>query len=121
MLVSAVASAADFTGDWVVVEVLENDEFPWHEEIKYPVSFSLKMDGKVLVGTYKDQYDFECDFEFARLVNDGRELLLKACGTTKHPESWAPIHKVKLIDGRLHAVVVTFDKKFEWIAEKVQE
>jgi hypothetical protein len=118
LLVSSVLSAADFTGDWVVVEVVENDEFPWHKEIKYPASFSLNLDGTVLVGFYKDQFDFECEFKLAQLINDSEELLLAVCGTTKHSSSWAPIHKVKMIDGKLHGVVVTSDKKFEWIAEK---
>jgi len=104
----------------VVIEVIENEEFPWHEEIKYPKSFSLELESSKLVGSYEDQYGFECDFELIELVNNGHELLLGHCGGTKHSTSWTPIHKVKMIEGRLHGLVITSNKKFEWVAERKQ-
>ena len=118
LFVCCTASAADFTGDWLVVKLVPSKEFPWHEEIKYPESFSLRVDGLKLVGSYKDQTGYECDFELIEIINDGHELILGHCGGTKHASSWAPIHKVKMVDGLLHGIVVTSEKRFEWIAEK---
>ena len=118
LIVCSVANADGFVGQWRVIEVIENAEYPWHEEIKYASSFVIEESGGKMVGRYIDQHDYECDFEFVALINDGHELLLGHCGGTKHSTSWAPIHKVKIVDGKLHGLVVTSDKKFEWIAEK---
>ncbi len=90
----SVAHGEDFTGSWVVVDVLTSKEFPWHEEIKYPKSFVIEIRDSKLVGHYEDQRGYECDFELLEVVNDGHELLLGHCGGTKSPSSWAPIHKV---------------------------
>lgn len=110
--------AADFIGKWAVstVEYPEN----YYGEIKYPKYFELlMMDGR-LVGFYKDQFDYECKFPLADSVNGGEELLLMVCGTTKSTQSWAPLNKVKLIDGELVGSVVTYDRRFTWRARRVQ-
>jgi hypothetical protein len=33
-------------------------------------------------------------------------------------EARSPVHHVKLVKGKLHAVVTSHDKLFEWIAER---
>ena len=114
----SIAHADGFVGQWQVVDVVENSEFPWHEEIKYPRSFVIEEKNGVLKGRYTDQYGYECDFETVSLINNGNELLLSGCLSTKHATSWAPIYKVKNVDGKLRGLVVTSDKKFEWLAER---
>ena len=107
--------ADDFTGEWKVVKVIQSDNYMG--EIKYPKWFKIEnAQSGHLKGTYKDQYDYENKFQTITLINNGRELLLSLCCETKHPESWAPLHKVKIIDGKLHAYVVTNHVEFEWIA-----
>lgn len=118
LFAGATAKSEDFTGSWLVVEVVDDPTFPWHKEIKYPKSFAIRWADSALVGSYEDQYGFACDFELVESVNDGHELLLTTCGSTKSADSWSPLHKVKLIDGKLHGIVVTSERRFEWIAEK---
>lgn len=91
----------------------------YYGEIKYPKYFELIEKEGEISGTYKDQYDYECSFALSVLVNDGNELLLMNCGTTKHNTSWAPIHKVKLIKGRLVGSVITKTQRFIWYAEPI--
>lgn len=112
------ALAADFVGKWEVSTV----DFPenYYREIKYPKQFELQMMDDKLVGTYKDQFDYECMFPLSVIVNGGEELLLMVCGTTKSNQSWSPLNKVKLIDGELVGVVVTDDRQFTWHARRVQ-
>lgn len=76
-------------------------------------------DGR-LVGYYRDQFNYECEFPLAEIVNGGEELLLMVCGTTKSNLSWAPLNKVKLIKGKLVGSVVTFDQQFIWHAKRVK-
>ena len=78
------ASASEnFIGSWKTVEVIEGQGFPWHREVKYPIEFTISMDGTRLVGSYRDQNDFTCDFALAEVVNNHSELLLVHCGTSK--------------------------------------
>lgn len=110
-------SKSVFVGNWTVVKV----DFPdnYFSEIEYPKSFQLSQvegDGRIK-GKYKDQYDQEYDFSLSQLINNGHELLLLTYGTTKHSESWAPLHKVKLINGQLVGSVITNTQRFIWYAE----
>jgi hypothetical protein len=118
LLVGAAAHAEDFTGKWIVVQVIDDPAFPWHKEITYPKTFSIRSVDSSLAGRYEDQYGFACNFEMIETVNEGHELVLSTCGGTKSADAWSPIHKVKLIDGKLHGIAITSDKRFEWIAEK---
>ncbi|WP_044617241.1 hypothetical protein [Gynuella sunshinyii] len=113
-----VAMANDFIGKWQVTKVDMPDTY--YGEIKYPKYFEIiENEGKVS-GYYKDQYDFECNFVLSELVNDGNELLLMNCGTTKFAQTWAPLHKVKFINGELVGSVVTFGQVFVWHASAVK-
>ncbi len=76
-------------------------------KLKYLKYFELSEKEGKLVSTYIDQYENQCDFILSELVNSGNELLLMNCGTTKHSSSWAPIHKVKFIKGRLVGSEIT--------------
>ncbi len=63
--------------------------------------------------------DYSSEFELVAVINQGRDLLLVHGGAgTKEPTALAPIHHVKLVKGKLHAVVTSHDKLFEWIAER---
>lgn len=108
--------ANDFIGEWKVVKVIYSDSYVG--EIKYPKLFKIEKKNGNISGRYKDQFDYENKFELAVLINNGHELLLSNCCGTKHPESWSPLHKVKIINGKLHAIVVTDHIEFEWIAER---
>lgn len=111
------ALADDFTGRWEITQILnERHGFPWSAEIKYPKHMTLEMRAGQLVGRYTDQHDFSCAFEVLQVLNQGRDLLLGHCGETKSAEAYAPIHHAKLRDGKLHGVVTTDEKLFEWIA-----
>lgn len=115
------AMADDFTGKWEVTKVIENKRsgFEWSLEIKYPKSMTLELRNGRLVGRYTDQWDFSSEFELVAVINQGRDLLLVHGGTgTKEPTALSPIHHVKLVKGKLHAVVTSHDKLFEWIAER---
>lgn len=117
-LFSPITIANKFVGSWEVTKV----DYPenYFGEIKYPKYFKLtELNGKV-GGTYKDQFEFECEFPLAIIINDGNELLLLNCGTTKHSSSWSPLHKVKLIDGKLVGSVITNTQRFVWYAEPAQ-
>ncbi len=108
--------ANDFIGEWKVVKVTYSDSY--FGEIKYPKLFKIEKKNGKISGRYKDQFDYENKFELAVLINNGHELLLvNYCGT-KHPESWSPLHKVKITNGKLHAIVVTDHIELEWIAER---
>jgi hypothetical protein len=110
--------AADFIGKWEVSKVEYSNNY--YGEIKYPKYFDLQMVNNKLAGFYKDQFDYECKFPLSELVNGGEELLLMVCGTTKSSQSWAPLNKVKLIDGKLVGSVVTYDRMFTWRAKRVK-
>ena len=112
------ALANDFFGEWQVTKVIFSESY--FGEIKYPKWFKIEnRDGKIS-GRYKDQFDYENNFDLVVFINNNQEMLLSHCCGTKHPESWSPLHKVKIIDGKLHAVVVTHRFEFKWIAEKIR-
>ena len=71
-----------------------------------------------LEGRYTDQWDHAGKFELVAVINEGHDLLLVHEGGTNSPEALSPIHHVKLVNGKLHAVVTSDDKLFEWIAER---
>jgi len=122
-LAAVQAGADDFTGAWKVVEVRETqtDGYPWSAEIKYPRDMTLELRDGRLIGNYTDQTGYSDDFELAAVVNQGRDLLLVHGGAaTKDPNSLSPIHHVKLVGGKLRAVVTAHDKLFEWVAERRQ-
>jgi len=114
------AMADDFTGKWEVTKVIENKEgFEWSLEVKYPKSMTLEIRNGRLVGRYTDQWDYSGEFELVAVINQGRDLLLVHGGAgTKEPTALSPIHHVKPVKGKLHAVVTSHDKLFEWIAER---
>ena len=117
---AGLAPAEDFTGHWEVTRVVEpkGDGFPWSREVKYPQSMTLEVRGGRLVGHYTDQSGYSDQFELVAVINHGHDLLLVNGGAgTKDPESFSPIHHAKLRDGKLHAVVTTNSKLFEWVAE----
>jgi hypothetical protein len=114
------AMADDFTGKWEVKKVIENKQgFEWSLEVKYPKYMTLELRNGRLVGHYTDQGDYSGEFELVAVINQGRDLLLVHGGAgTKEPTALSPIHHVKLVRGKLHAVVTSHDKLFEWIAER---
>jgi hypothetical protein len=119
LLAAARALADDFTGQWEVTQVLnEREGFPWSREIKYPKQMLLQVQAGQLVGSYTDQQDFSCTFPVVLVLNHGRDLVLAHCGETKSPDAYAPIHHVKLLNGKLHGVVTTNEKLFEWVATR---
>lgn len=117
-LLANVAYANDFIGKWEVTKVDIPDTY--YGEIKYPKYFEIAEDKGKISGRYKDQYDFECEFLLSELVNGGNELLLMNCGTTKSEQAWAPLHKVKYINGELVGSVVTYNQVFVWHASAVE-
>jgi hypothetical protein len=117
LAVSGPAVASDFAGQWEVTQISnERDGFRWSLEVSYPKRMALEMRGDQLAGRYTDQRGVACEFEVAALLNRGRDLLLAPCGETKSPEAYAPIHHVKLRDGKLVGVVTTNQRLFEWVA-----
>lgn len=117
----SLARADDFSGRWEITKVIdvEPDGFSWSEEVKYPKSMTLEFRDGRLVGHYTDQWNFSDQFELVAVINQGRDLLLVHGGAgTKDPASLSPIHHVKLRDGKLHAVVTSHTKLFEWVAER---
>jgi hypothetical protein len=109
-----------FSGNWEVTRIIEakNDGYEWSLEIKYPKRMTLEVrDGRV-EGHYTDQWKHSGKFELVAVVNGGHDLLLVHEGGTKSPEARSPVHHVKLVNGKLHAVVTSHDKLFEWIAER---
>ena len=117
---STAVMADDFAGAWVVTKVTETQKngFPWSKEIKYPKSMTLSVESGGLVGRYTDQWGHSATFELVAVINEGRDLLLVHGGGTKAAEAYSPVHHVKLAKGRLHAVVTSHDKLFEWEAER---
>jgi hypothetical protein len=114
-------AAEDFTGKWEVTKVIDGkkDEFPWSLEVKYPKYMTLELRDGRLVGRYTDQSDYSGEFELVAVINQGRDLLLVHGGAgTKSPEALSPIHHAKLVNGKLHAIVTSHTKLFEWIAER---
>jgi hypothetical protein len=114
------ATADDFTGKWEVTKIIESKKgFERSLEIKYPRYMTLELRDGHLVGRYTDQWDYSDEFELVAVINQGRDLLLVHGGAgTKEPTAFSPVHHVKLVKGRLHAVVTSQDKLFEWIAER---
>jgi hypothetical protein len=114
-------AADDFAGKWEVTTIIEKekDGFQWSLETKYPKYMTLELRNGRLVGRYTDQWRYSGEFELVAVVNEGRDLLLVNGGAgTKAAEARSPVHHVKLVKGRLHAVVTSHDKLFEWIAER---
>jgi hypothetical protein len=115
------AAADDFAGKWEVTRIVEatKGDFQWNLEVKYPKYMTLELRNGRLVGRYTDQSEYSSEFELVAVVNQGHDLLLVHGGAgTKNPESLSPIHHVKLVRGKLHAVVTSHDKLFEWTAER---
>ncbi len=112
------ASANDFFGEWKVSKLIFT--VPYFKDIRYPKWFRIENRDGTISGRYKDQYNYEDNFELVVFINNNQEMLLSHCCGTKHPESWSPLHKVKIINGELHGVVVTNRFEFEWIAEKIR-
>jgi hypothetical protein len=109
-----------FVGEWnVEITAPETARPPYQVEIKYPKWMKIELvDGK-LTGTYIDQFDYRCTFPAIEAVNGGKDLLFVMCGTTKHPESFAPVHHAKVIDGKMVGVTLTREKLFEWKGQRV--
>jgi hypothetical protein len=123
LLASPVAPSPgqDFSGKWNVTKVIEGkkDDFPWSLEIKYPKAMTLEVRDGRLIGKYTDQHGYSDTFELVAVVNKGNDLILVHGGAgTKSPEALSPIHHAKLVKGKLHAVVISHTKLFEWIAER---
>lgn len=112
------AFANDFVGMWQVTKVDMPETY--FGEIKYPKYFEISESDGEISGYYKDQYDFECNFILSELINAGNELLLMNCGRTKSDQAWAPLHKVKFINGELVGSVVTYGQVFVWHASAVK-
>lgn len=117
VLMSHRALSQDFTGKWQVTKI-ETPE-PYLADIPYPAYFELRQSEGQISGRYKDQFDFECEFDLALLVNNDSELLLMNCGSTQFKESWTPLHKVKFINGELVGTVVAYTQMFVWHASPV--
>ena len=112
--------AQSFEGAWEIFKVNENKVFPWHDEIKYPKKFNLIKKENGWEGSYTDQYDFKCKFSLVVDINDGNELILVHCGTTKHPEAWSPIHKIKIENGKIIGLTITDKLLFSWEAIRTE-
>ncbi|HMF60481.1 MAG TPA: hypothetical protein VK595_08920 [Vicinamibacterales bacterium] len=113
------AAADGFAGKWEVTEVVTSnkDGFDWSLEVKYPKHMTLELRNGRLAGHYTDQWKYSSEFELVAVINQGHDLLLVHGGAgTKNPEALSPVHHVKLVKGKLHAVVTSGDKLFEWIA-----
>jgi hypothetical protein len=106
-----------FLGDWEVKLTEQNeDEFPWAEEIKYPVRFSITEENGILVGSYTDQYKYSS--KFSVLFIKDNEIYFIHGGGKKHKNGLSPVHRAILKDGVLHGFVFTNKKLFEWTAER---
>jgi hypothetical protein len=116
----AVVEPDAFSGDWEVTRIIEakKDGYQWSLEIKYPKRMTLEVRDGRLEGRYTDQWKHSGKFELVAIVNGGHDLLLVHEGGTKSPEARSPVHHVKLVNGKLHGVVTSHDKLFEWIAER---
>jgi hypothetical protein len=116
----AAAEADAFSGKWEVTRIIEakKEGYQWSLEVKYPKHMTLELREGRLQGRYTDQWEYSGTFELVAVVNGGHDLLLVHEGGTKSPEALSPIHHVKLVKGKLHAVVTSHDKLFEWIAER---
>jgi len=111
----------DFTGTWEVTKIVESQkgDFQWSLEVKYPKHMTLELRNGFLAGRYIDQWEYSSEFELVAVINQGHDLILVNGGAgTKNPESYSPIHHVKLVKGKLHGVVSSHDKLFEWVAER---
>jgi hypothetical protein len=115
----AKAEPGAFSGNWEVTRIIEAKKgYQWSLEVKYPKRMTLELREGRLQGRYTDQWEYSGSFELVAVVNDGHDLLLVHQGGTKSPEALSPIHHVKLVKGKLHAVVTSHDKLFEWTAER---
>jgi hypothetical protein len=101
-----------FGGNWEVTRIIEvkKDGYEWSLEIKYPKRMTLEVRDGRLEGRYTDQWNYSGKFELVAVVNGGNELLLIHEGGTKSPQARSPIHHVKLVNSKLHAVVTSNDK-----------
>jgi hypothetical protein len=117
---SPVVEPDAFSGNWEVTRIIEakKDGYEWSLEIKYPKRMTLEVRDGRLEGRYTDQWKHSGKFELVAVVNGGHDLLLVHEGGTKSPEARSPVHHVKLVNGKLHAVVTSHDKLFEWVAER---
>jgi hypothetical protein len=107
-----------FVGQWEVTQVVDTKEYAWSAEVKYPKRMTLELKNGELTGSYTDQYEHSCAFPLVSLINDGNELVLANCGPTKDPSAYAPLHRVRLTDGKLRGVAMTNKVLFVWTAER---
>ena len=116
----AVVEPDAFSGNWEVTRIIEanKDGYEWSLEIKYLKRMTLEVRDGRLEGRYTDQWKYSGKFELVAVVNGGHDLLLVHEGGTKSPEALSPVHHVKLVKGKLRAVVTSHEKLFEWIAER---
>jgi hypothetical protein len=109
----------EFIGEWDI-EVVNptTSKFPYQLEVKYPKWMKITVENGKIIGEYVDQYDYKCAFPMITLTNNGKDLIFVNCGNTKNPDSYAPIHHAKIIDGKLKGIVISNSVLFEWIGTK---
>ena len=114
----AAESTSPWIGDWQVRLAPRQDPLRVGE-IRYPQRLLITADSANLKLMAWDQFKQSCRIEEFLLINAGRDLVFSWCGTTKHSDSFTPIHHVKLSNGQLRGVVSTTEKLFEWVGKPV--
>jgi hypothetical protein len=122
------AGSDEFLGEWqisVIDRPLPDDPTPeqlllhgcW-KEVKCPQRLKVYREDGVLKGDYTDQFGQSASCDWIELANDGQDLLFALAGTTKHPDSIAPLHRAKLVEGKLRGFCFTDRKLFDWVGER---
>ena len=119
MVSTAVTGNESFIGEWDIkpVEIKDNIN-PYYLEVKYPKWLNIEEIENKFIGTYKDQYNYECKLPILEIINEGKDIVFIHCGTTKHKTSYIPIHHAKIINGELRGVVTTTNRLFEWVGKR---
>ena len=109
----------EFVGEWDVEVVSPvTAKSPYQLDVKYPKWMKIEVKEGQLSGRYIDQYGGACSFPMIESLNGGKDLLFVICGTTKNPDSYAPVHHAKIIGGRLKGIVFGKTVLFEWMGAK---
>ncbi len=119
LLLPVITLAETLEGVWKIQIVpSDKEQFPWWQQIKYPVKLVVIKNGPVFDLTFTDQYNYTCS-GMAMSANNGREIVFEFCGGlgTKHNHAWGPIHHAKIVNGQLHGTVTTNQHLFNWVGE----
>lgn len=105
-----------FFGDWEF-SIVDQNGFPWHDQIKHPVQIKISEDTVFFV----DQSGFKCLPKVMFYDDDLDSLVFKHCLPVKSELAFAPFYRLKRVENRLELDVWTFKLLFKAVGKEQKQ